>query len=128
MTLLSADGTSWRRRGERRSIFGHELFFVDEGPSVGPPLLVLHGFPSSSLDFHRAFPWLVERHRVVIHDHPGFGFSDKPEGAPRADNRPLWSATGRALSARQRPIRIRSWSRPRPPWACGARSESPKDT
>jgi pimeloyl-ACP methyl ester carboxylesterase len=87
---------SWRSKGERRSIFGRELFFVTEGPADAPPLLILHGFPSSSLDFHQALPRLAERHRVVVHDHLGFGFSDKPEGAPRGDDRPLWSARGRA--------------------------------
>lgn len=45
----------------------------------GAPLLVLHGFPSSSFDFHLALPMLAAHRRVVLHDHLGFGLSDKPE-------------------------------------------------
>lgn len=71
---------TWRVRGARRPIFTHEVFFVDENPGApAPPLLVLHGFPSSSLDFHRALPTLSRERRVVLHDHLGFGLSDKPE-------------------------------------------------
>lgn len=43
------------------------------------PILILHGFPTSSFDFRQALPILSAGRRVVIHDHIGFGFSDKPE-------------------------------------------------
>lgn len=75
---------AWQSRGRRARVLGaHDaffVFFVDEGPRADPePILVLHGFPSSSFDFHLALPRLAERRRVVIHDHLGFGLSDKPE-------------------------------------------------
>ena len=38
----------------------------------------MHGFPSSSYDYHRALEHLTKEFTVVIFDHPGFGFSDKP--------------------------------------------------
>lgn len=67
----------WHRRGERLEVLGREVFFVDSGGS-GPVLLLIHGFPTSSFDFHRVFELFAETHRVIAHDHLGFGFSDKP--------------------------------------------------
>jgi pimeloyl-ACP methyl ester carboxylesterase len=42
-----------------------------------PPLLFLHGYPSSSYDWRHAFEAL-EGHRLLAFDFLGFGFSDKP--------------------------------------------------
>jgi len=52
------------------------VFVVDEGAGAAPPLLILHGFPTSSYDFRGVIPRLGRR--VVTLDFPGFGFSDKP--------------------------------------------------
>lgn len=68
----------WQARGTYHRIFGRRVFVVTAGPADGEPLLILHGFPSSSRDFHLALPRLAERHRVIVHDHLGFGFSEKP--------------------------------------------------
>jgi pimeloyl-ACP methyl ester carboxylesterase len=60
-------------------IFGREVFAVTEGPAGrADPILVLHGFPSSSRDFLPTLPVLAERRQVIVHDHLGFGFSAKP--------------------------------------------------
>jgi pimeloyl-ACP methyl ester carboxylesterase len=69
---------SWSRRGRRTEVFGRRVFHLEVGE--GEPLLVLHGFPSFSLDFHRVLEPLAAHHRVVVHDHLGFGLSDKPRG------------------------------------------------
>jgi pimeloyl-ACP methyl ester carboxylesterase len=66
----------WRARGKMLRARNMNVFVVDEGS--GPPLLALHGFPTSSFDFKSVWPALVEKHRVVTLDFPGFGFSDKP--------------------------------------------------
>lgn len=72
--------SAWQSRGRRLSVLGHNVFVLQEGPADGgDPVLVLHGFPSSSFDFHHALPLLAARRRVVLHDHLGFGLSDKPE-------------------------------------------------
>ncbi|MCZ6805381.1 MAG: alpha/beta hydrolase [Deltaproteobacteria bacterium] len=60
-----------------RRVGGRELFCVDTGGDK-PVLLILHGYPTSSHDYWRALPILVEHYRVIVHDHLGFGFSDKP--------------------------------------------------
>ncbi|MAR07822.1 MAG: alpha/beta hydrolase [Cyanobium sp. NAT70] len=44
----------------------------------GPPLLLLHGFDSSFLEFRRLAPLLATRHRLFIPDLFGFGFSPRP--------------------------------------------------
>ncbi len=73
----------WTARGEQHQVLGHRLFVVDQ-PHAGDgdaelPLLVLHGFPTSSYDWHRVLDPLVRRHRVVLLDLLGFGLSDKPD-------------------------------------------------
>lgn len=68
----------WLARGARHLILGHRVFTVDVGDGGKTPLLVLHGFPSSSRDFILALPRLARDRRVVVHDHLGFGYSDKP--------------------------------------------------
>jgi pimeloyl-ACP methyl ester carboxylesterase len=43
-----------------------------------PVLLLIHGFPTSSWDWHRVWAELGERFRLVALDMLGFGLSDKP--------------------------------------------------
>ncbi len=44
----------------------------------GPPLLLLHGFDSSFLEFRRLVPLLAASHRLLIPDLHGFGFCPRP--------------------------------------------------
>lgn len=41
-------------------------------------LLCAHGYPTASWDWHRIWPLLAGRYRLIAPDMPGFGFSDKP--------------------------------------------------
>jgi pimeloyl-ACP methyl ester carboxylesterase len=66
----------WRESGEWFSWQGHRIFHRVEG--AGPWLLLVHGFPTASWDWHRIWPALVDRYRVVALDLLGYGFSDKP--------------------------------------------------
>ncbi len=73
---------AWRDRGSERILHGHRVFTVDVaavGPTTAPPLLVLHGFPTSSFDFHRVVDGLAAGRRVVLFDYLGFGLSAKPD-------------------------------------------------
>jgi pimeloyl-ACP methyl ester carboxylesterase len=74
---LSNELRAWHDRGQRLEVIDLEVFALAEGS--GPALAVLHGFPTSCHDFDEALPALSPRFRVVLHDHPGFGLSDKPE-------------------------------------------------
>ena len=76
MTLID----DWFARGSMRSLLGHDVFVVDV-PAVreeAEPVLVLHGFPTSSFDWRLALDVLSARRRVVLLDYPGYGFSAKP--------------------------------------------------
>ena len=44
----------------------------------GPPVLLLHGWPTSSFLWRRVMPPIARRNRVLALDLPGFGASDKP--------------------------------------------------
>ena len=44
----------------------------------GPPILALHGFDSSHLEYRRLAPLLAEQHQLFIPDLHGFGFCPRP--------------------------------------------------
>ena len=67
----------WKEKGAFINVNGHELFYIDTGGDK-PVLLILHGYPSASYDYHAVLPALSQKFRVIVHDHPGFGFSGKP--------------------------------------------------
>ncbi len=69
---------AWRDAGRHVEVLGHRVFVREAGDADAPTLLLMHGFPTCSLDFREALPRLAERYRVVTHDHLGFGLSDKP--------------------------------------------------
>jgi pimeloyl-ACP methyl ester carboxylesterase len=56
----------------------HDIFYREAGPANAPPILLLHGFPTSSHMFRNLVPELAERHRVIAPDLPGFGFTVSP--------------------------------------------------
>ena len=47
----------------------------------GPPLVLLHGWPSSVWEFVRLIPLLREHARVIVPSLPGYTFSYEPGGA-----------------------------------------------
>jgi len=53
------------------------MVFCHEG-GVGPPILLLHGFPETSLMWHDVGPLLAGDFTVVAADLPGYGRSDCP--------------------------------------------------
>jgi len=75
---------AWERRGEYHEVGSRRLFVVDRSPieatrNASVPVLVLHGFPTSSHDWHRIVDHFAVRQRVVVPDLLGFGLSDKPD-------------------------------------------------
>jgi haloalkane dehalogenase len=57
-------------------INGAKTTYVEEGS--GPPVLLLHGAPFTSLGFVRVIHELRTTHRVIAPDLPGFGGSETP--------------------------------------------------
>jgi pimeloyl-ACP methyl ester carboxylesterase len=80
---VHADVAEWEALGSRIDVDGHAVWMCDlapTGPAAGDPVLVLHGFPSSSFDWrHVVGPWRAAGRRVVLFDFVGFGLSDKPD-------------------------------------------------
>src|SRR5215813_4105596 len=69
---------SWApRRGDAPAV---NVFHVEVGDHDAPPLVLVHGFPTSSIDWDEISQLLGGRYRVCAMDFPGFGFSDKPLG------------------------------------------------
>lgn len=56
---------------------GLRIFYREQGS--GPPALLLHGWPTSSLLWRNIAPVLAKTRRVIALDLPGFGASDKPD-------------------------------------------------
>lgn len=55
-------------------VSGIDLHFIAEGAS-GPPVLLLHGWPSTVWEFHELVPLLRDSAQVVVPSLPGYGFS-----------------------------------------------------
>lgn len=60
------------------TVNGLEVFYREAGPSDGPTMLLLHGYPTSSHMFRHLIPSLADRYRVIAPDHIGFGRSAAP--------------------------------------------------
>jgi len=80
MTSTPMTPTEWRAAGQTFEWRGHRVFYREQGN--GEPLLLLHGFPTSSWDWRHVWAELVRTHRVIALDYIGFGFSDKPPDGP----------------------------------------------
>jgi pimeloyl-ACP methyl ester carboxylesterase len=80
----SAAVADWEGRGRYRTLHGLETFTMDVAPTGSEdhePLLVIHGFPTASFDFHLVLPALAAHRRVLLLDLIGFGLSAKPDQA-----------------------------------------------
>jgi pimeloyl-ACP methyl ester carboxylesterase len=72
--------SEWEALGHRLTLAGHDLFVIDlpAQHERSEPALILHGYPSSSYDWHLVAPGIAHDRRVIALDFPGFGFSAKP--------------------------------------------------
>jgi pimeloyl-ACP methyl ester carboxylesterase len=78
---------AWRERGSyftwtptESGAAPVEIFHAELGDQGAPVLLLIHGFPTSSVDWFQVAEQLSDRFRVCTLDFPGYGFSDKPQG------------------------------------------------
>lgn len=72
----------WRREGKLEDVLGRKLFVHRQAGSEAPPLLFLHGFPSSSYDWRELFELLPRKEATLAFDFLGFGLSEKPLDHP----------------------------------------------
>lgn len=66
----------WRKRAQTLVFRGQTIRYWTAGQ--GEPLLLIHGFPTASWDWHYLWQPLVQRYRVIACDMLGFGDSAKP--------------------------------------------------
>lgn len=71
------DKNNWKLQGEMVMINNHQIFYIYK-KSNKPTIAFLHGYPSTSFDYYKIIPYLENDFSIVVHDHLGFGFSDKP--------------------------------------------------
>src|SRR5678815_3002353 len=60
----------------------------------GPPLLLIHGYPQTHVEWHKIAPALAQRFTVVMTDLRGYGDSSKP---PDGENHANYSKRAMAL-------------------------------
>lgn len=70
----------WLSLGSFVTLNNNRFFVIDQGTHK-ETLVILHGYPTSSYDYHKVLAELSQQYRVIVHDHLGFGFSDKPQNA-----------------------------------------------
>lgn len=58
---------------------GIDIFYREAGDRKNPSLLLLHGFPTSSVMFKNLMIALSDKFYLVAPDYPGFGFSAFPD-------------------------------------------------
>ena len=71
---------TWQQQGEFISVNGHRIYSQVRG--TGKPILILHGFPTSSFDYVNIAPLLENNYQLFLFDFLGYGFSDKPPNHP----------------------------------------------
>jgi pimeloyl-ACP methyl ester carboxylesterase len=81
--MTAADAEAWRAAGSTIDTPDGPVWMrvvPATTPTAGhDPLLVLHGFPSSSFDWRHVLPAFAATHDVVLFDFLGFGSSGKPD-------------------------------------------------
>jgi len=69
---------AWIESGSTRTLGGHRIFVRTQVTAGRPPLLLIHGYPTASYDWHRVWPRLAARYSLYAFDLIGFGMSEKP--------------------------------------------------
>jgi pimeloyl-ACP methyl ester carboxylesterase len=70
----------WKDKARYFDFQGHSIAYWTGGKESAKPLLLVHGFPTSSYDWHLVWDILGANHRLIACDMLGFGLSDKPKG------------------------------------------------
>jgi len=76
MPLAEIPLSVWRKRSRTFVFHGQSIRYWTVGQ--GEPLLLIHGFPTASWDWHYLWQPLAQRYQVIACDMLGFGDSAKP--------------------------------------------------
>jgi pimeloyl-ACP methyl ester carboxylesterase len=72
---------NWISAGSFQTLRGHRIFTRTAITAGKDPLLLIHGYPTASYDWHRVWPTLAERYSLYTLDMLGFGMSAKPRNS-----------------------------------------------
>lgn len=81
---LDTELIEWEKTGFFTKIYHHNVFGIHlkaQGVQIqNKTCIILHGFPSSSFEYSYGAAKGLQQlgYDVILHDHVGFGFSDKP--------------------------------------------------
>ena len=78
---ISSTLEGWIGAGTYVTLRGHRMFTRTAITPGKEPLLLIHGYPTASYDWHRLWPGLAERYSLYALDVLGFGLSSKPRNA-----------------------------------------------
>jgi len=67
----------WKNQAQYFNYKNHDIAYWTAGE--GPPLLLIHGFPTASWDWHKTWKKLTAQFKVYAVDMIGFGYSAKPK-------------------------------------------------
>lgn len=76
---ISKDLISWKLKTEVFEYDGYKLSYHDTKNESKKVVVLLHGYPTSSYDWHSIWNDLSKEYRLIAMDMLGFGFSDKPD-------------------------------------------------
>lgn len=68
----------WKQKGTHFEYENNSIFFIRQNTEK-ESLLCLHGFPTSSFDYHKIWDRLSQRFSLIAYDMIGYGFSAKPK-------------------------------------------------
>ena len=78
---MASKGDSGLCTSRSTTLAGLRLFYREARDPLKPTVVLLHGFHSSSYQFHDLTLLLADRLHVVAPDYPGMGFSEAPDPA-----------------------------------------------
>ena len=73
--------SNWHESGQYFTYQNHRIFYQYHGNSNLPCLLLIHGYPSASWDWHLQWSQISKHFQLITLDMLGFGFSAKPRQA-----------------------------------------------
>lgn len=75
---ISGELQAWRDSAVSFQFNGYNISYHDTNQTSKEVLVLIHGYPTSSFDWHLIWDSLSQHYRVIAIDMLGFGFSDKP--------------------------------------------------
>lgn len=76
--MVTSDPEDYQIQHKKVLVNGVEIFYREAGNKENPSILLLHGFPTSSLMFKNLMTALSGTYHFIAPDYPGFGFSSFP--------------------------------------------------